>query len=456
MRSRYSSIQLQLPGTPSVNRFCVFHSLFWSASFALAISSMPAYPQSIFLQNYKQRLEPVHITPGQANIRFSGLQPALKHYPPNSLYKLKTPLGQGWRLNYDLLLTGDGHTRTIFDEHGRSHIFHAATKNMSSQKLHAEEFIPENNNSGSLSIDSSRYRWSRPDGSVIEFQGSLPLKWIMQDGNILFLHYAAGRLLSVSDSSGAILSFNYNNNKLTSVTLPDRTHLRYRFNDSNKLMLSVDADHAKSLPLQANNNNSNLQFRSVGCRESVEDTFCDTEIHPPPDDFMTAASVPGTIRIDARPQSCGSYFTDFSSIDRGVLIENHFSFSDVFSTMEATVRSFPIVDFIDESQIHIAHSRDLTSDTYSPGNENPLYDSLIQDGAEIVSVFLDPLQDAGFLSVNELGENTTIRLDQFDTVVLNLVIRFDIASPHQIVQIQQARQDLLEQYGIYLRVIEIP
>jgi len=417
---------------------------------------MPIYPQTFLHSSDKQRQDSGFFTPAQINQRISSLQPALKHYPPNNSYKLKTSLGQGWRLNYDLLLTENGHTRTLFDEHGRAHVFHEVITNIEKQEQLSGEFIPESSNSGSLYFDSNQYKWLRPDGTIIEFHGSLPVKWIMKDGKIINLNYAAGHLLSVKDNSGGMLTFSYNNNKLTGITLPNSTQLHYRFNGNDALILSVISDQGETLAALSSDNYSSHQQQSAGCREPEEHTYCDAEIRPPPDGFTTAETVPGTIRIDARPQSCRSYFTDYSSIERGVLIETHFSFRSIFAPMEATVRSFPIVDFIGENQLHVAHSRDLTSDTYSLRNENPLYDSLMQDGAEIMSVFLNPLQDAGFLSVNELGENTTIRSDQFDSVVLNLVIRFDIASSHQIAQIQRARRDLFELYGIYLRVIEIP
>ncbi|MEE9321474.1 MAG: hypothetical protein V3U76_13570 [Granulosicoccus sp.] len=426
----------------------------------LLLLSMPTYSEYGVLPDLnEQSHEQALPTRDQINLLLPDIQPAIAIYPPNKMYKLKTPLNGGWRLSYDLLLTEDGHTRTIFDERGHAHIFHSNASDVSEQEPSAGEYVSENTISGSLSRSAGRHYWSRPDGSVIEFYGSLPFKWKKQDGSILTLNYAAGHLVSVSSDSGHILTFNYRNKKLENATLPDGTQLQFRLDGNNEMEISSFPLQKETPPpdtFQPIESHNEQYIQSSKCQDPEVNTVCDVANHPPPDGFTSAVTASETIRIDARPQSCNSYFTDFSDIDRGVLIERHLANTDNFASMEATVRSFPIVDFIAANEIYIEHSRDLTNDTYSRANDNPLYDSLMRDGTEIVNVFLNPLQDAGALSTNELGESTTIRYDQFDTVVLNLVIQFNIASPDQLAQIQQARHELLAQYGIYLQVIEIP
>ena len=184
---------------------------------------------------------------------------------------------------------------------------------------------------------------------------------------------------------------------------------------------------------------------------------CDAENNPPPPGFLAASPDPSIHRVDARPDSCQSYFVDYHGIIRGQAIEAGFEQHDRYIGFEATVNSFPIVDFITPDEWLVIKSRDLTSPFYNdPDDPDALYEMLMDDGQAIEAQLLAPLSETGYLEVSENGQTTRLTRDDAGNVVLEVVIQYGMATPAHREQIERAAAELQALYGIELRVIEIP
>ena len=142
---------------------------------------------------------------------------------------------------------------------------------------------------------------------------------------------------------------------------------------------------------------------------------------------------------------------------RGFAIEAGLTHYDPYSQMQSTLRTFPIVDFIAEDTFYVVQSRDLASPSFnSTSNVDALLDQLLEDGQDIQDRFVDALESDGSIQASELGESTTITLEQIRPITLQLVIRDGIASPSHWQQIREAENLLQERYGIQLEVVVIP
>ena len=126
--------------------------------------------------------------------------------------------------------------------------------------------------------------------------------------------------------------------------------------------------------------------------------------------------------------------------------------------MNATVRSFPIVDFVDGDRFIAVRSRDLSNPSFNDdSNQNALLYRLNRDGQEIFNSFIQPLDEAGSITTTENGITTKIIDDGKNrSVVLQLLIRDKIATPSHWQQIAQARENLAQRYQIVLEVVIIP
>jgi len=173
--------------------------------------------------------------------------------------------------------------------------------------------------------------------------------------------------------------------------------------------------------------------------------------------FTDEPGMPGATRLDLRPASCRSYFTDYPPIDRGSHIEAAMTRHAVLAGAVPTVRSFPLVDWIGETELIVLHSRDLAS-RYLDGSRDPdaLYDRLLADGEAIQRDIVDRLAVEGGILVRESGAETHLAADPPRQPVLAMVVRDGLVSPSQLAQIRRAEAELARRHGIELRVIEIP
>ena len=161
--------------------------------------------------------------------------------------------------------------------------------------------------------------------------------------------------------------------------------------------------------------------------------------------------------LDARPESCQSYFVEYYGPQRGSEIESGLDLHAPYSGMTPTIRVFPVIDFIDNDRLYVVNSRDLASATFnSATNPTALLDQLLEDGEEIQTRFVDVLLAEGSITASELGNTTTMNADDLRPITLQLVIRDGMATPGHWQQIAAAREQLQAQYGITLEVIVIP
>jgi len=161
--------------------------------------------------------------------------------------------------------------------------------------------------------------------------------------------------------------------------------------------------------------------------------------------------------LDARPASCQSYFVQYYGTDRGFAIESGLLLHAPYNSMRPTLRTFPIIDFVDEKSLYVVNSRDLGNRTFnSPTRPNALLDQLLKDGEDIQTRFLDVLQTQGSITASELGQSTTVSADDVRPVTLQLIIRDGMASPSHWQQIATAREELQRSYGVTLEVVIIP
>jgi hypothetical protein len=126
--------------------------------------------------------------------------------------------------------------------------------------------------------------------------------------------------------------------------------------------------------------------------------------------------------------------------------------------MQTTVRSFPIIDFVNNNEWIVVRSRDLASPSFNDEETpNALFYRLMRDGREIQDRFLIPLEDEGFVTAQEQGVTTTLEAGvEPHNVILQLVIRHQIASPSHWQQIARARELLTQRYDIRLEIVIIP
>ncbi|MGQ7848690.1 hypothetical protein ACUNV4_29610 [Granulosicoccus sp. 3-233] len=326
-----------------------------------------------------------------------------------------------WRHDYEIRLTGDGDDRVIFDQHGQAHRF-----------LQQEDgsFRAENENSGTLHDNNGSPMWTHASGVTTEFQGSWPTRVHFPDGQSLRLDYEKGRLHTISDQFGEQILIEHPEGSASRVHTPDG---RITLLDTDPCFTPPTTTDSPSAPQQ-----------------------CDTQANPVAG-FDEVALPPGATALDARPASCQSYFVDYYGTVRGEEIERGIAQLAPYNALIPTNRSYPIVDFIDDEELIVVRSRDLASPSFNdPQAPDALHQRLLRDGAQIQSRFLDPLNRDGVLSRTEQGRTTHIVQDPSQYVSLHLIIRQDMASPEHWRQIEQARTDLLQQYGIRLQVVIIP
>ncbi len=365
-------------------------------------------------------------------------------------------LGLGWRHTYDVILVASGSARHIYQSDGSKLIFevpdHATHGPIGDEVVYrglSSEY-------GTLSYQQGEYIWSTHDGWIKRFRGSFLTSLSHDNGNVLSLFYKHNRLARVTDQYGQELLFNYATDGLNSVTLPDTNRIEYRRNTKRELT-SVHHPHANKSEVISTENIINASSNCIDPAPTNAQPACDTATSPPPLNFAAKTHFAKAIRLDARPASCRSYFVDYYGTDRGSAIEQGFAQVSRYQQAQATVRSFPIVDFLLNGEAIVVKSRDLTNATYNnPANPDAIYNRLIRDGSEIENKLLLPMDENGSISVTEHGTSTTLYPNDVNAIVLELVIQAGMVSTVQFASIERARSDLLKRWGIVLRVIEIP
>ena len=348
--------------------------------------------------------------------------------PPLAERRSRTLSGNGWRHDFDIVLTADDRSRTVHDEHGRRHRFAATDRG------------PEPSRSatgGELRREGDRYEWHRADGTRVVFVGSAPVRIESPGDRVRSLHYVGGQLRSVVDNGGPTLLFGYASGELRTLSLPDGTRWKI-VRDAEGNPEPVRDDVADG----------------CGPSDPTDENACDTDASPPDPTFEHGTGIPGALRLDARPASCRSYFSDFAGTARGTAIEAGIGDLPHYGGYRHTVRSFPIADFVG-AELRVVRSRDLSLPTYASPGEG-LLERLLRDGEAVERRLLDPLERHGRVELRELGRTTTVLHDPSRPVVLELIVRHGLASPDHIRQMERARILLRERHGIVLRVIEIP
>ncbi len=181
---------------------------------------------------------------------------------------------------------------------------------------------------------------------------------------------------------------------------------------------------------------------------------CDASAYPPSNDFQAGPSIDEALTIDIRPETCQSYFDAYVGIERGSRIEQALAYTDPFAGSVATVRSFPVVDFIAQGEARVVRSRDLASQSYAePGS---LYERLMRDGRDIEAGLIIPLSEDGFIERTELGRTTRLEASDSVTIMLEVIVQHGMINVDQLDDIRRAASDLASTWGIALRIIEIP
>ena len=184
---------------------------------------------------------------------------------------------------------------------------------------------------------------------------------------------------------------------------------------------------------------------------------CDTTSSAAGPAFVGSAGIPGARRVDIRPASCRSYFSDYPPIERGTRIQAALTRQGAMPGLSPTVRSFPHVDWVGDTELIVLHSRDLASSSLDAARRpDALYDRLLADARAVQRGLVDPLERHGTLAVRDGDSETRIDARPARRIVLTLLVRHGLASADQMRQIAAARRDIARLHGFELRVIEIP
>jgi len=80
----------------------------------------------------------------------------------------------------------------------------------------------------------------------------------------------------------------------------------------------------------------------------------------------------------------------------------------------------------------------------------------MQDGENINNNLITPLANEGQITHTELGVTTTLYAEDSQVIYLDYVVQYGVMTPEQQAILDQATTDLLETYGIVVRIVEIP
>ena len=349
----------------------------------------------------------------ETSLQFSRFQPAPTERENNAGSRAADI---PWRHQYEIVLTHQNNNRIIFDEVGNRHVF---------VRQQDGQYAPLDESSGTLVYVGDRPLWTTQQGTRHRFRGSLLTSIQHPRGDRLTLRYQQGRLSTITDNSGNALTLNYPEGELSQIVTPDG---------------QVRA------------------FPTSGCVRDTEpeaDT-CDVSENPIAH-FDSDVIRADSWFLDARPASCQSYFTEYFGTERGSELETGLQQLPPYAHMAPTVRSFPIVDFINGNELIVIRSRDLASPSFNDAsNPNALLYRLLRDGQAIQSDLLDPLEHTGAITWAEQGQETHLQWHADQIVTLHLIIRHQFATQSHWQQISEARDTLLTRYGIKLEVVLVP
>lgn len=325
------------------------------------------------------------------------------------------------RHRYDIVRTRQGTDWVVFDELGNRHEFTKLADDSSTDG----NYLGTSTATGHLTVQGNDAQWINAQGITHRFHGSLLTSLSFPEGETLQLRYTNHLLDSITDQVGNAIQLVYENKQLQKIRTPEGVVL--------------------SSPIQ-----------DCDPPKSAEPDVCDTRKNPLPG-FEPQVRDSTIHYLDIRPVSCQSYFIDYFGAERGARIETAIASVPRYAGMEQTVRSFPVIDFINDQELIALQSRDLASPTFNdPARPNALLYQLLRDGKNMQQRILEELRDKGSIVVEETGQTTTLQNDPQHRLSLHLIVRHQIASPAQWAQIQQAREELERLYGIGLEVIVIP
>ena len=383
-------------------------------------------------------------------------QLSLNRYRGPSFAFAPSLLGEGWRTNFDYYLAKTPSHYLVITPEGAVHSFKIENESIVNQQKSSHLSIDKNHSSAKF-VDEN--------GHNVTFHGSLPVKIELANQEPVHLYYTNNLLSSAFTTQEAALTFVYNQSRSLQVANLAGDSITYTKDGNGKLTKITkrksEEKNRKTLPQKLTRTLKAKNKNTPECEtldQGEQDELCNSEADLGENfTFSDSISIPNAAQIDLRPSDCGSFFDQYSGMERGFKIESGFSSFQPYRKDLQTVRNFPVIDFLAQGEARIMISRDLLSATYrQEGAPNGLYDKLIQDAKAIDRKLIQPLKENGFVSATENGKTTTLQSDDFNQLVLELVVQHGVASINQIAQIERARVDLLKQYGIVLRVIEIP
>jgi len=419
-----------------LSRVCTF-----AASLILCCST--AYPQANTVNQsvyngFTESLSAYPLVSGKKVIPFSW------SYHANKL-STHSALGLGWNHSLDFRLFRDQENLELIKPDGTSLIFYPIDHELFQAK-----------NLEKIEKFNRHYHWHSNNRTTI-FYGSYPVT-VRDKHSTIKLRYTNNQLDTIYDNNGNELHLSYSKMNFIDHVAPNRGEpVTFQFDQFNRLASSSSAGITKHYSYTSSPPVMLCLPNEINAQPSISKQNCDNTTTPPPSTFTLSPQIANSIKIDLRPQSCRSYFTDYNGIKRGVELEGGMLSHPRYITLISTVRSFPIVDFIDGNVAIAVHSKDLNSKTYSsPNYPNGLYKSIVVDGKNAHEKFLEPLQEKGTVSATEKGNTTTINNNEIDSLTMELMIRAGVATPDQINQINRARLELLKRWKIKLVVVEIP
>jgi len=173
--------------------------------------------------------------------------------------------------------------------------------------------------------------------------------------------------------------------------------------------------------------------------------------------FINPMAIENAKQLDLRPADCGSFFDDYMHTRRGASIETALGSTEPFNQLIATSRTFPVVDYFNDTEAHMVTSRDLTADSYlSTNGSKPLYDQLISDAERVQTAFVNRMAKDGLITANDGKKTTEMYKNKNRTIYIDVVVQADMASDSQIAQIKLATTEIMKRFGFKLQIIEIP
>ena len=383
---------------------------------------------------------------------FSRAIPFRWHYQPAGDH-IPSAMGSLWHHNYNLRLLQNEEKLELVKPDGTRQLF---------SPIDGQHFVADESPNETIEHRSQHYHLTTLEMTATCF-GSYPVEIKQTNQFAIKLRYKNGVLSRLFDTNANMLLLSYSNNgALTEITQTDGASITFEYDQYDRLAASRSSQHSQRIIYPSSPPvvlctavTSNPQQQTP--QQQSNDQTCDVNQNPPPSSYQLSQLNPNSIKIDLRPQSCRSYFVDYNGIDRGVKLEAGMLTHVRYNNLIATVRSFPVVDFIDGREAIAVYTKDLTSKTYNAFNHpNGLYQSIIQDAQKVDDKFLSKLQTAGSVSAKEKGITTTITSSQVDTLRMEVMIQAGAATPLQLAQIERARVTLLSQWNIKLVTVIIP